>query len=76
MLVRSLGGTDGAFLAAYPSANTMRISDLLGAIRGKYGRRRKSRNGTPEQRYNSQSSEPASTTPTSGIENADEYMPL
>jgi hypothetical protein len=32
MFVRSLGGTDDAFLAAYPEVNTMRVSDLLEAI--------------------------------------------
>ena len=51
MFARSLGGTDDAFLAAYPEVNAMRVSDLLEAIRAKYGRRRKSQNGTPEQRY-------------------------
>jgi hypothetical protein len=27
--VRSLGGTDNTFLAAYPDVDTMRVSDLL-----------------------------------------------
>jgi hypothetical protein len=40
--IRSLGGTDDAFLAAYPAVNIMRVSDLLGAIRGKHERCRKS----------------------------------
>ena len=75
--MRSLGGTDDAFIAAYPEANTMRVSDLLEAIRGKHGRRRKTRswswNGTQEQRNNSPSSEPTttSTTSTSSIEDTD-----
>ena len=55
--MRRLGGTDNTFLAAYPEANTMRVSDLLEVIRGKNGRRRKSRNGTPEERYRSPSPE-------------------
>jgi len=71
MFVRSLGGTDDTFLAAYPAANTMRVSDLLEAIRGKHGRRRKSRNGTPEQRYSSHNPEPT-TLPASSIENTDD----
>ena len=55
--MRRLGGTDDTFLAAYPEANIMRVSDLLEVIRGKSGRRRKSRNGTPEERYRSPSPE-------------------
>ena len=55
MFVRSLGGTDETFLAAYPEVDTMRVSDLLEAIRAKHGWRRKSRNGTPEQRHSSAS---------------------
>ena len=73
MFVRSLGGTDDTFLAAYPAADAMRVSDLLEAIRGKHGRRRKSRNGTPEQRYRSHSPEPT-RTPACGIENTDGCM--
>ena len=74
MFVESLGGTDVTFLAAYPAANTMRVSDLLEAIRGKHGLRRKSRNGTPEQRYNNGHTSEPTTTPASGIENADKHM--
>jgi hypothetical protein len=73
MFVRSLGGTDDTFLVAYPAADAMRVSDLLEAIRGKCGRRRKSRNGTPEQRCSGHSPEPT-TIPASGIENTDERM--
>ena len=64
IFVRSLGGTDDTFLAAYPDVNAMRVSDLLEAIRAKHGRRRKSRNGTPEQRYGSPSPEPTTSTST------------
>ena len=68
MFVKGLGGTDDTFLAAYLEANTMRVSDLLGAIRGKHGWRRKSWNGTPEQRFSSLSvngsPEPTTTTTT------------
>jgi hypothetical protein len=31
-IMRSLGGTNDTFIAAYPEANTMRVSDLLEAI--------------------------------------------
>jgi hypothetical protein len=62
IFVRSLGGTDVTFLAAYPDVNAMRVSDLLEAIRAKHGRRRRSRNGTPDQRYSS--SPRASPEPT------------
>jgi hypothetical protein len=72
--MRSLGGTDVAFLATYPAANVMKVSDLLEAIRGKHGRHRKSWNGTPEERYNSRRSPELTTTPASGIENSDERM--
>ena len=67
MFMRSLGGTDDSFLAAYPEVNTMRVSDLLEAIQAKYGRRRKSRNGTPEQRYSSSESSPESTTHATAV---------
>jgi hypothetical protein len=68
-IMRSLGGTNDTFIAAYPEANTMRVSDLLEAIRGKHGRRRKSRKGTPEQRCSrTGSSSPEPTTPPSGIQ--------
>ncbi|KAF8222063.1 hypothetical protein L208DRAFT_1525912 [Tricholoma matsutake] len=57
-----LGGTDVTFPAAYPEVNTMRVSDLLEAIQGKHGWRRKSQNNTPEQRYSgSPSPEPTTT---------------
>ena len=69
--MRSLGGTDDSFLAVYPEANTMRVSDLLGAIRGKHGRRRKSQNGTPEQRDSSPSTALATSTRASDIEDLD-----
>ena len=72
-----MGGTDDSFLVAYPAADTMRVIDLLEAIQGKHGWRRKSRNGTPEQRYSSHagtSPELTTTSPTSGIENMDECM--
>ena len=64
MFVRSLGGTDDTFLAAYPEVNTMRVSDLLQSIRAKHGRRRKSRNGTPEQRHAGSPSPELATTIT------------
>ena len=75
--MRSLGGTEDTFLDTYPADNAMRVSDLLEAIQGKYGWRRKSRNGMPEQRYtdSSHSQEPT-TIPASFIdsENTDEHM--
>jgi hypothetical protein len=66
MFAKSLGGADDAFIAAYPEVNTMRVSDLLEAIRAKHGRRRKSRNDMiPEQRY---SPEPTTSITTSTSE--------
>ena len=61
-ILKSLGGTDDNFLAAYPEVNAMRVSNLLEAIQGKYWWCRKSQNGILEQRRYSSLSSPELTT--------------
>ena len=45
-----LGSTREGFLHVYPDADTISLTALLNAIRGKQGHRRISKNGMPEQR--------------------------
>ncbi|KAF8623051.1 hypothetical protein AX15_006557 [Amanita polypyramis BW_CC] len=63
------GSVEAAFVAAYPQAKKM-ITALATAIRKRKGLRRKSRNGTPEER---DSREPA--TGDSDSEEVNESVP-